>query len=97
METMTKPTTPRSFPFTPAREVANDHQDHKLGEFEVLALPFMQQLFRTALIITGSPRLAKNLFYDTCLQVRHVYNRFHNDKDFGLWMFRVLFAKSASH
>jgi DNA-directed RNA polymerase specialized sigma24 family protein len=65
-------------------------RSHAYGEVEALALPFMNRLYRTALILTGSPRFAKSLLHETCLKVRHGYHRFHNDNDFGIWMFRIL-------
>jgi len=97
MEIMTKEFIPVSPRFIHGREVSGDHHNDGLERFRLLALPFVKQLYRTALILTGSPRLAKDLLYDTCLQVRHAHYRFHNDKDFGLWMFRVLFEKNSSH
>ncbi len=66
-------------------------RSHTYGEFENVAFPFMNQLYRTALILTGSPRFAKSLLHETCLKVQHGHHRFHNDDDFGLWMFRLLF------
>lgn len=97
MEIMTKEFIPLSSRFVPGWEASVGHQYDGLERFKILALPFVKQLYRTALILTGSPRLAKNLLYDTCLQVRHAHYRFHNDKDFGRWMFRVLFEKKSSH
>ncbi len=97
MEIMTKEAVSLSPRFIPGPEAADGHQYYGLERFKILALPFVKQLYRTALILTGSPRLATDLLYDTCLQVRHVHYRFHNDKDFGLWMFRVLFEKNSSH
>lgn len=83
---------PLSLQSIPGWEVSDDHHDSGLGEFENLTFPFMNQLYRTALILTGSPRFAKNLLHETCLQARHGYRRFHNDGDFGMWMFRILFG-----
>lgn len=97
MELMTKEAVPLFPRFIPGREAWGGHQYYGPEGFKILALPFVKQLYRTALILTGSPRLAKNLLYDTCLQVRHAHYRFHNDKDFGRWMFRVLFEKKSSH
>lgn len=91
METMKKAVIPLSLPFIPGWEVAGDHQDSGLGEFESVAFPFMNRLYRTALILTGSPRFAKSLLHETCLKARHGYRRFHNDDDFGVWVFRILF------
>ena len=97
MELRTKELIPSSARFIPGREAAVGHQNYGLERFKILALPFVKQLYRTALILTGSPRLAKNLLYETCLQTRLAHYRFHNDKDFGRWMFRVLFEKNSSH
>jgi hypothetical protein len=97
MEIRTKEFIPVSPRFIPGREASAGYQYYGLERFKSLALPFVKQLYRTALILTGSPRLAKNLLYDTCLQARHASYRFHNDKDFGTWMFRVLFEKNSSH
>jgi hypothetical protein len=91
METMTKDVIPLSLPFIQRWEVSGDHQDSGLGEFETLAFPFMNRLYRTALILTGSPRLAMDLLRETCLKARHGHHRFPSDDDFGIWMFRALF------
>ncbi len=82
---------PLSLQSIPERGVLGDHQDSGLGEFETLALSFMNRLYRTALILTGSPRVAKSLLHEICLKARHGHRRFHNDDDFGVWMFRILF------
>jgi DNA-directed RNA polymerase specialized sigma24 family protein len=92
METMTKDVIALSLPLIPGWEISGDHQDSGLGKFESLAFPFMNRLYRTALILTGSPRFARNLLHETCSQARHGYRRFHNDGDFGMWMFRILFG-----
>jgi DNA-directed RNA polymerase specialized sigma24 family protein len=91
MEIMTKEVIPLPLPFTPGWEVSGGHQDSGHDEFETQAFRFVNRLYRTALILTGSPRVAKNLLHDTFLKVRHEHPRFHNDDDFGLWMFRLLF------
>ena len=91
METMTKDVTQLSRPFFPGWEFAGGHRDSGLDEFETHAFPFVNRLYRTALILTGSPRRAKNLLFDACLQARHRYRHFHNDHDFGTWLFRILF------
>jgi DNA-directed RNA polymerase specialized sigma24 family protein len=95
METMTKDGIPLSLPFVPGWDVSGDHQDSGPEEFETLAFPFMNQLYRTALILTGNPRVAKDLLHATCLQARHAHRRFHNDHDFGIWMFRILFEENS--
>jgi DNA-directed RNA polymerase specialized sigma24 family protein len=91
METMTKDIIPLSLPFISGWDAVGDHRDSGLGGFEKLNFPFMNQLYRTALILTGSPRFAKNLLHETCLQARPGYGQFHNDDDLGMWMFRILF------
>lgn len=77
-------------------KTTNDHQDSGSGEFETLTFPFMNRLYRTALILTGSPRLAKNLLHDACLKARHGRSRFHNDEDFGTWVLHFLFKEFSS-
>lgn len=69
---------------------ASDSQNSVVGESEARALSLMNRLYRTALIITGSPRFAKNLLYATCLKARHGHTRFHSDDELGMWMFRIL-------
>jgi len=96
METMTKNVVPSPLPFIPGWEVSGDHQDSGPGKFETLALPFMNRLYRTALILTGNPRVTKDLLHDTWLKARHDHRRLHNDEDFGAWMFRILFEKKSS-
>ena len=84
---------PLSQPVMREREVAADHHNSKPGKFEMQALPFLKQLYRTALILTGSPRRAQELSYYTFLQARRERRRIGNNKDFGLWMFRVLLER----
>jgi len=95
METMTKDVIPLSLPFIPVWEVSGDHQDSGPGEFEALAFPFMNRLYRTALILTGSPRVAKDLLHDTWLKARHGHRRFNHDDGLGVWMFRILFEENS--
>jgi DNA-directed RNA polymerase specialized sigma24 family protein len=68
------------------------YQAFGVGEIENPALPFKNRLYRTALILTGSPRFARNLLYDTFLKARHGHGRFHHDDDLGMWVFRILFG-----
>ena len=65
--------------------------------FEARALAFMNRLYRTALRLTGCPRFAKNLLYDTYLKARHGHDRFPRNDDLGLWMFRILFEALRSN
>lgn len=90
-ESYAKDVIPLSLQSIPGYGVTDDHQVSGLGKFEKLIFPFMNQLYRTALILTGSPRFAKNLLHETYLRARLGYRRFHNDGDLGIWMFRILF------
>jgi len=60
------------------KENSTNHRENGTGEPANAILPFMDRLYRTALIITGSPRLAKRLLQEVCLQahsgVRHFAN-----------------------
>lgn len=97
MASLTKDVIPLSLPLIPGWEGSSEHNDSGIGESETLSFPFMNQLYRTALILTGSPRLAMNLLQATCLQARDGHHRFHNDDDFGEWMFRILFDAFGSN
>ncbi|MGH7495936.1 MAG: hypothetical protein ACREOO_26580 [bacterium] len=77
---------------------AGDDQDSGLAEFESRAAPYVNLLYRTALILTGSPRSAKSLLSDTYVKAQRGHGGFLNNDELGMWMFRMLFgAFGSSH
>jgi DNA-directed RNA polymerase specialized sigma24 family protein len=97
MATMIKDVTPFSRSFISGWEGSSEQKASGAEAVETLSFPFINQLYRTALILTGSPRLAQDLLQATCLQVRNGQHRFHNHDDFGEWMFRILFDTFGSN
>jgi hypothetical protein len=73
-------------------EPAGDNQDSGLAEFDARALPYMNLLYRTALILTGSPRSAHGILHDAYVKALRGHDRFLNNDDLGMWMFRNLFG-----
>jgi len=63
-------------------------KEHKY--FETLALPFKGRLYRTALILTKSPRHAKELVQETYLSARKHYHHLELGIAFGVWLSQLL-------
>lgn len=61
------------------------------AEFEELALPVMNDLFRTALRMTGDRARAEDAVQETYLQAWKSLNRFEVGTNLRAWMFRILF------
>ena len=69
-----------------------DHNGKDLQEFEVLIDPFMDRLYRTALIMTKNPHTAKKLVEDAFLNAKHQFHKSKTGCKFGTWMFQILIS-----
>lgn len=69
-----------------------DHNGKDLQQFEVLIDPFMDRLYRTALIMTKNPRTAKKLVEDAFLNAKHQFHKSKTGCKFGTWMFQILIS-----
>jgi len=59
-------------------------------EFEALALPLHNRLYRTALILTASPRYAKELVQETYSTTVKNYKGLERRESFAIWMIQYL-------
>ncbi len=69
-----------------------DHNGKDLQEFEVLIDPFMDRLYRAALIMTKKPSTAKKLVEDAYLNAKHQFHKSETGCKFGIWMFQILIS-----
>lgn len=69
-----------------------NHNGNKLKEFGTLIDPFMDRLYRTALIMTKNPRTAKKLVEDAYLNAKHQFHKSETGCKFGIWMFQILIS-----
>lgn len=60
-------------------------------EFEAVALPNIDDLFRTALRISGSREQAEDLVQETYLQAWKSFHRFEPGTNCRAWLFKILF------
>ncbi len=74
-----------------------DHNGKDLQEFEALIDPFMDRLYRTALIMTKNPRTAKKLVEDAYLNAKHQFHKSETGCKFGIWMFQILISTFRKH
>jgi DNA-directed RNA polymerase specialized sigma24 family protein len=65
--------------------------------FQQLALTFDSGVLQTGLRITGSPRLAAELYRRTFLRAYHKLATFHFDCSFSVWIFRQLAQLCMEH
>lgn len=66
----------------------NDHDD-----FTKRALPFQERLYRTALILTKSPRGAEQLLLRTSSYAKEKFCQLKPHTNFGVWLFQLLLAE----
>ena len=69
-----------------------NYNGNKLKEFETLIDPFMDRLYRTALIMTKNSHTAKNLVADAYLNAKHQFHKSETGCKFGIWMFQILIS-----
>jgi DNA-directed RNA polymerase specialized sigma24 family protein len=65
--------------------------------FQMLVMTFDAAILQTGLRITGSPRLAAELYRRTFLRAYHKLATFHFDYSFSVWIFRQLAQLCMEH
>lgn len=61
-----------------------------MQEFETLALPYMNALYRTACRRLGNPTEAEDIVQETYLQAWMSFHRFTPGTNFQAWMFKIM-------
>ena len=69
-----------------------NHNGKEIQEFEALVAPFIDRLYRTALIMAKNPRTAKKLVEDAYLNAKHQFHKSETGCKFGIWMFQILIS-----
>ncbi len=62
----------------------------ELKEFESLVQIYQDRLYRTALILTKSPRGAKELIHETYSHAKQKYHQLEPDTNLGAWLSQLL-------
>jgi len=60
------------------------------SEFEALALPHLDSLYRTALRMTRKPEEAEDLVQETFMKAFRSFATFEPDTNFRAWLFKIL-------
>jgi len=63
----------------------------KIADFEAAALPHLDDLFRTALRLTGDQTEAEDLVQEAYLQAWKSFHRFELGTNCRAWLFKILF------
>jgi RNA polymerase sigma-70 factor (ECF subfamily) len=66
-------------------------------EFERLALPHMDSLYRTAVGMTGSRDEAEDLVQETFLKAYRAFNGFERGTNCRAWLFRIMANSNINH
>lgn len=66
-------------------------------DFESIALPYLNDLFRTARRICGSATEAEDLVQETFLQAWKSFHRFQMGTNCRAWLFKILFHVTSHH
>lgn len=64
--------------------------EQTINEFEVLAMPYMQALYRTACRRLGNQTEAEDIVQETYLQAWMSFHRFERDTNFQAWIFKIM-------
>jgi RNA polymerase sigma-70 factor (ECF subfamily) len=62
-----------------------------MEDFEVAALPHMDDLYRTARRVLGSPTEAEDVVQETFLQAWKSFERFELGTNCRAWLFKIMF------
>ncbi len=76
-------------------DVKDSHHEEQRIKFETIARPYKERLYRTALILTKSPREAEKLTSEIFVHARKTSHKLESDSDFGYWLSTILVKKSA--
>ena len=72
-------------------------KDGKVEDFESAALPYLNELFRTAARLTGSRIEAQDIVQNVCLQAWRSFHRFQPGTDCRAWLFKMLLNEIRHH
>jgi RNA polymerase sigma-70 factor, ECF subfamily len=67
------------------------------ADFEILALPHLNDLYRTARRVIGNPTEAEDVVQETYLQALKSFHRFQPGTNIRAWLFKILFHVAAHH
>jgi RNA polymerase sigma-70 factor (ECF subfamily) len=70
---------------------------HLLEEFETIAMPHMNDLFRTARRTLGNQTEAEDVVQETYLQAWKSFDRFERGTNIRAWMFKIMFHVILHH
>ncbi len=76
---------------------AETNESVRAEDFEVAALPHVNELFRTAARLVGSNVEAEDLIQETFCQAWKSFHRFELGTNCRAWLFRILFNKANHH
>jgi RNA polymerase sigma-70 factor, ECF subfamily len=81
-----------SLPQFPGVTRGNPLREHaRAAEFEAVAMPHLDNLFRTAVRMTGDRARAEDATQETFLQAWKSFGRFEPGTNCRAWLFRILF------
>jgi RNA polymerase sigma-70 factor (ECF subfamily) len=72
-------------------------RDAKLEDFERAALPFLNDLFRTAARLTGARAEAQDIVQNVYLQAWRSFERFERGTNCRAWLFKILLNEIRHH
>jgi RNA polymerase sigma-70 factor (ECF subfamily) len=72
-------------------------RDGKVEDFESAALPYLNELFRTATRLTGSRTEAQDIVQNVCLQAWRSFHRFEPGTNCRAWLFKMLLNEVRHH
>lgn len=75
----------------------NDFISSSLQDFETLALPHLNDLFRVARRTMGCTEYAEDLVQETYLQAWKSFHRFEPGTNIRAWLFKILFHVQSHH
>jgi RNA polymerase sigma-70 factor (ECF subfamily) len=87
-----------SLPQFPLAALGNQNSDRaRLAEFEGAAMPHLDDIFRTALRMSGDRSRAEDAVQETFLQAWKSFDRFEPGTNCRAWLFRILFHSVHHH
>jgi RNA polymerase sigma-70 factor (ECF subfamily) len=72
-------------------------RDVKVEDFESAALPYLKELFRTAVRLTGNRTEAQDIVQNVYLQAWRSFHRFEPGTNCRAWLFKILMNELRHH
>ena len=72
-------------------------RDVRVEDFESEALPYLNELYRTAVRLTGSPTEAQDIVQNVFLQAWKSFHRFEPGTNCRAWLFKMLLNEIRHH